>query len=435
MNPTHDLRRLLPSKLGVAFALLTCSFGFTAPLSASCAQSDPASSSTSSDVDSAIVPPGQLDIDGGVDAADDCEGDASLECTTRTLPCEQAAFCTVAVPADGHLLTGVWGSGKDNFWAVGTGGVILRWNGTAWSRVASDTYQSLFAVWGSGEHDVWIAGSRSFVLHGVVEGGTATWQPLPELSAPYYTESPVTWTETFALAAWGTSADDVWIAGEGYPAGPPYPVQWTTVWRSTQADGGAAWKKALLSTQIQTAPAPTIRGLWGADANEVWAVGGHDGPDYSTTHGKSYRGVPSSDPDGGFELTWTEVDTQSNAILHGVWGSGKDDVWAVGEYGTIRHRSAGDPRWSVVPSPTDRHLYAIWGSGPNDVWVVGDYGTILHYDGATWTRATTTLALGVKPDLRSVWGSAPDDVWVVGKGVALHFTGPKSPRPATGGQK
>ena len=50
---------------------------------------------------------------------------------------------------------------------------------------------------------------------------------------------------------------------------------------------------------------------------------------------------------------------QTISVLSAVWGSGPGDVWTVGDYGTIRHWSAGDRAWSVAPSPTTEDLRAV----------------------------------------------------------------------------
>jgi len=62
-------------------------------------------------------------------------------------------------------LTGVWGSGSRDVFAVGTGGTILHWNGAQWSTIASNTTADLNDVWGSGSDDVFIVGSAGTVLH------------------------------------------------------------------------------------------------------------------------------------------------------------------------------------------------------------------------------------------------------------------------------
>ena len=122
---------------------------------------------------------------------------------------------------------------------------------------------------------------------------------------------------------------------------------------------------------------------------------------------------------------WTELDTQSLAGLYAVWGSGPDDVWAVGDYGTIRHCSADTTLWTIIESPTRENLRGIWGSGRKDIWAVGENGTFLHYDGTDWRIATGGFVPGTKPHLSGVWGSGPNDVWAVGSGIVMHYSGPK----------
>ena len=72
----------------------------------------------------------------------------------------------------------------------------------------------------------------------------------------------------------------------------------------------------------------------------------------------------------------------------------------------MRWRGEG---WVAIESPTRQNLLAIWGLAPDDVWAVGDHGTVLHWDGEGWTwRDSGTDAL-----LHGVWGTT-DAVYVVG---------------------
>src|SRR5205823_4509832 len=64
-------------------------------------------------------------------------------------------------------------------------------------------------------------------------------------------------------------------------------------------------------------------------------------------------------------------------------------------------------------------LHAIWGSRSDDVWAVGDGGTVAHWDGHAWT----SVASSVTSDLYAVSGSRSDDVWAVGPGAAVHWDG------------
>lgn len=61
-------------------------------------------------------------------------------------------------------LTAVWANRSDDVWAVGAGGVVLRWNGRTWNAVSSGTSMDLLAVWGTGSGDVWIAGILGTLL-------------------------------------------------------------------------------------------------------------------------------------------------------------------------------------------------------------------------------------------------------------------------------
>src|SRR5438445_422536 len=60
---------------------------------------------------------------------------------------------------------GCLGSASTAVWAVGEGGAILHWDGTAWSSVSSGTTSDVFAVWGSASTDVWTVGYGGTILH------------------------------------------------------------------------------------------------------------------------------------------------------------------------------------------------------------------------------------------------------------------------------
>ena len=78
-------------------------------------------------------------------------------------------------------------------------------------------------------------------------------------------------------------------------------------------------------------------------------------------------------------------------------------------------------KWTPVTSATGIYLSDVWGSGANDVWAVGAGGTILHWNGTEWSATTT----GISNLLSSVGGSSANDVWAVGYGpsggIILHL--------------
>jgi len=61
------------------------------------------------------------------------------------------------------FLAGVWGSGRSDVWAVGSG--IRHWDGSAWSNVGVGYPIDLRAVWGSATDDLWAIGGNGSILH------------------------------------------------------------------------------------------------------------------------------------------------------------------------------------------------------------------------------------------------------------------------------
>jgi hypothetical protein len=152
--------------------------------------------------------------------------------------------------------------------------------------------------------------------------------------------------------------------------------------------------------------------------------------------GHTYAHLTVTAPRAAGTLTWdTIVGTTSGQYLMDVWGSGPNDVWAVGSPGLILRYDGAS--WTTMRSgAADDTLLAVWGSGPGDVWAAGTGGTLLRFNGSTWTSVTS----GITASLRGIWGSGPEDVWVVGdRGTILHFdelgiTSVNAGQPANEGQ-
>jgi hypothetical protein len=383
---------------------------------ASCAESgaehSPEDAGTT--LDAGSIPDSEPPLDAGCDGGTD-------ECSNGAITCAEADFCPVTTgPDPRYALMAVWGSGKNDVWAVGSRGTILHWDGTAWVPTPSGSKQTFFAVAGKGPNDVWAVSSRDVVRRSSgFAGGTAAWTPAPAVAPTYAPYPPQVWNESLLLSLWTSSGGDVWVAGEPYPVlldGNTRPTN-MNLWRRTVA---GEWDHGVVADGI------VIRGLWGSAPGDVWAVGGVAGTSTKRS-GKTFHTTGIA-KDGA--PVWTEFDSQSRADLTAVWGSGPNDVWAVGESGAVRHWTNATPkRWEIVEVPTERDLRAVWGTGPNDIWVVGDFGTILHFDGVSWQPAVAAFPLGLKPHLRGIWGSDANDVWVVGDSIALHFTGKAANSP------
>ena len=172
-----------------------------------------------------------------------------------------------------------------------------------------------------------------------------------------------------------------------------------------------------------------LSAVWGSGPNDVWAVGSNQSVSYS---GLSLHWNGSAWSSAMSPTTRTEW-------LYGVWGSGPNDVWAVGqnsgEVGVngpmLRWNGSA---WSDVPIGGRGSFHDIWGSGPTDVWALGDAG-IFHWNGNAWS----SVASGTTNYLYGVWGSGPNDVWAVGYnasglGAIFHWNGSvwsSAPSPTT----
>jgi hypothetical protein len=128
-------------------------------------------------------------------------GDDSSGYALRHYVNDVAVACT-GCPAAGSSLRDLYGTSTSNVFAVGTNGLILHYNGSSVSTMASGTTEDLLAVHSSpdGAH-VWAGGYNGALLH---LAGT-TW----EVVAPPSTASPIS-------AIWGTSPEDLFVGQLGF---------------------------------------------------------------------------------------------------------------------------------------------------------------------------------------------------------------------------
>ncbi|HSO34798.1 MAG TPA: hypothetical protein VLT33_19825, partial [Labilithrix sp.] len=76
---------------------------------------------------------------------------------------------SVTLPTDATIY-GITGFAANDVWAVGSGGVVLHFDGKAWLRVtvpvAKPAEDDLFAIWGSAPDDLWIVGRNTLLYKG-----------------------------------------------------------------------------------------------------------------------------------------------------------------------------------------------------------------------------------------------------------------------------
>jgi len=126
---------------------------------------------------------------------------------------------------------------------------------------------------------------------------------------------------------------------------------------------------------------------------------------------------------------WTSMYSNTFATLEAIWGSAPDNVYAVGESGTIVHYDG--VAWSRMATPTPVIGYSdVWGVG-NEVYAIGNTessGRIDRFDGTSWAPFRT---FATNQYLSAIHGRSATDFWVgganAGSPVLYHFTGTSSP--------
>lgn len=190
-------------------------------------------------------------------------------------------------------------------------------------------------------------------------------------------------------SVWGPAPDEVYaVGGQGVGADSTgVMLRWD----------GKAWSEVAL-------PPGTRRLHWVAGVGEaLWVVG---------EAGTSLRRVGEQ---------WSAVATGTDVSLWGVWGASEAEIWTVGGDGftgapvLLRYDGAAWSPGAAPPLPPESHaLFKVWGSGADDVTAIGDFGVAIHYDGAAWTATET----GSIADLISVNGHGVEHLAVGGRANA-----------------
>ncbi len=160
-----------------------------------------------------------------------------------------------------------------------------------------------------------------------------------------------------------------------------------------------------------------LRAIWGV-SGRIWVVG---------SEGMIQQWDGSK---------WIAQSSGVTNHLNGVWGPDVQNMWAVGDGGTIVY-SNGSVGWTLQSSSTTANLAAIQGRSSTAVWAVGATGTVLQLSGTKWDRVT----ISPSPNLLGVSVASDDSGWIVSQSGALfrrtagnwvaHNTTDLLPRPNT----
>jgi hypothetical protein len=325
-----------------------------------------------------------------------------------------STWTRVSIPTLSYYAEAISGRGSNLAWIAGYDGSMHKWNGATWTKMTTATTNRLYSVYAASATDGWASGEKNTLLrwNGVNWG---VWTPPSTDANTHYTSvwgngpndvwltngtyawnwNGSTWTQKGYLSfggyikgMWGRAPNDVWSPGDGYNLDHWNGTEWTDVPHGLDGQG------------------TIYSGLAGysASANDVW---------FTTTYG----GIAHGD---GTDFAWVDFPGKPSSSKRGVWASGANDVWAVGDNGQVRRWNG--TAWSNVTIPPAGRLNAIYGTSASNIYAVGDSGTILHYNGTAWTKIT-----GIPTTtwhMYAVWASGPNDVYAIGHlGNLSHWNG------------
>jgi hypothetical protein len=266
--------------------------------------------------------------------------------------------------------------------ACGGGGESLA----PFEVVFEDQRASLLSIWSDGADDVWVVGGEDR------SGAPDDLGPIVK----HYDGSE--WTELDT----GERELDLWWV-HGFAGGPIY----------IGGSGGAILRyqdSDSAPERMETPGIGTVFGLWGATADDVWAVGGTPG-------GAS----------GGFAWhydgsAWNEIEVPADIADEGtIWkisGRAPDDIWMSGTLGFTAHYGGGDSL-ERLDVPLDVSLLGISCNDESFISAGGDPAAVVENDGSGWVEEEVPVTLGLTGVLMS-----HDDAYVVGQtGTILRRDG------------
>ncbi|MBN2272123.1 MAG: hypothetical protein JXN61_16030 [Sedimentisphaerales bacterium] len=317
-----------------------------------------------------------------------------------------AEWQQMSSPTD-HALFDVWGSAADNVFAIsyadgtgnGPGGLVLHYDGASWN-VNSALDKFLTGIWGSSATDIWAVGHYGVLLH---SSDGITWEQRPEISSGNHF-----WD------VWGTAPDNVWAVGE------------SIAYTGPGQNRGIIWHWDGLQWSFAGAYAgdgeTQFNGVGGRGANEVYTVGSSgygfvfDGTSWNRLDNwyEQALEVWGTDTDlfvasmrrwGHFDGSQWEwgPDYGFGNNLTGISGTSAQNVYMVGVGGRIIHFDGSE--WSEMDSGTTNLLHGVWVSETGTVFAVGLNGTILRLvelvePPVCWEERAKLLASDGDPDDR-----------------------------------
>ncbi len=222
------------------------------------------------------------------------------------------------------------------------------------------------------------------------------------------------------VGVWGFDANNVWASGD---------------------DGtilffdGSSW-----SVQRENSAQTFVRDGWAASPTNAFALLGgsvlrYNGSSWTTStttaastlwdiegsSGSNVYAVGSDRTVVRFNgTTWSTITPPSSVAstvdFRGLWLNGTE-LWVAGDSGTVA-RYNGGTSWSVFSTPSTTTLLDIWGTSSTNIYAAGINGTLWRYDGSGWAEIDT----GVSDNVLAIDGLSDGSFWVTTNGAQILFS-------------
>lgn len=291
-----------------------------------------------------------------------------------TPPADERTWSVTAGDLEVALMS-VGGTAPDDIWAVGAdagqGGVVVHFDGTAWTRIPSGQAYDLWWVHAVARDRVFIGGAGATVLEW--DGTSFRRHVTPGRAADT------------VFGIWASSATDVWAVGGRVG-------RYGFIWHYD----GLRWVDVPLPDAVpldSTGERPGLFKIWGRSASDLYAVGGAG----LMLH---YDG-----------FAWSVVPTGTPQALFTVHGNA-DSVIAVGTQGVVI-----DGTGRAIGPPTTHLFQGAFVAPSGEAWIAGLDGVIYRRPpGGDWQRQETGIS--ERPDsLHALWVDPAGDVLAVGGAV------------------
>ena len=283
-------------------------------------------------------------------------------------------------------LYSVMGTSATNVFAAGQKGLILKYNGTTWTKMTNADTTDIYQL--------------------LIHPTSSKWYALA--AGTYLNYSGSSWTKGYSSTSYYYNFRGGWGLPNNYVFGVGEMSSYTNYYLSYKSSSSSYYYGISMGTKLKD----YMYGIWGLSNSKLWAVGNKGTilkcSGSSTCTSSSY---------------WSTESSGTTSHLRDVHGFSATDIFAVGYDGVILRYDGS--KWSKMTTNTATYFQAVWGTSASNVFAVGHpifkaQDSIFRYDGSKWYR----LAPPKTSYCNDVWGASASEVYVVCNFNILKYKGP-----------